>query len=61
MHIDAQTQRLTNRQGDGHKKVKVQKTDTAAVNADPSGTEYLYYTLDVEDIILKSPLLPALR
>ena len=56
-----QTHRLTYRQGDGHKKVKVQKTDTAVVNADPSGTEYLYYTLDVEDIILKNSLLPALR
>ena len=61
MHIDAQTQRLTYRQGDGHKKVKVQKTDNAVVNADPSCTEYLYYILDVEDIILKSPLLLALR
>ena len=40
---------------------KIKKTNVAVVNAGPSGTEYLYYPLDVEGVTLKGSLLPALR
>ena len=51
-HRDVQKQRLTYRQTDRRKKVKIKKTNTAVVNAGPPGTEYLYYALDMEGVIL---------
>ena len=60
MHIDAQTERLTYRQADGNKKVKILKTNTAVVDAGPPDTEYLYCPLDIDGITLKGTLLPAL-
>ena len=52
---------ITYRQIDGHKKVKILKTNTPAVNAGPPDREYLHYPLDVEGVTLNGSLLPALR
>ena len=40
------------------KRMKIKNTNTV-VNADIPDTEYLYYPLDMEGVILKGSLLPA--
>ena len=52
---------ITYRQTDEHKKLEILKTNTAIVNAGCPDTKYLYDPLDVEGVILKGSLLPALR
>ena len=42
-----------------HKNEKNLKNLTLFVSAGPPDTEYLYYPLDVEGVILKGSLLPA--
>ena len=58
MHKNEKTDWHKDRQLD--KKTKnFKKPSLSVVNAGPSDTEYLYYSLNVESVTQKGPLLPA--
>ena len=54
---DTQTDWHIDKQMDTKEKENIKNTNI--VNAGPSDTEYLYYPLDVGDVTLKDPMLPA--